>query len=187
MTAEPPSASIPDAGAFRIDRDGVWRHEDQEVTHPGVLANLYANLRAEGLEHYLQVGPRRIPVRVEDTPFVVTRLEPQGLADPTAYLSDGSREAIDPAGLWLGPRGTPYCLVKAGRFRARLSLAAWLQLAPLLSEAGTPGQVTLTLGSRRIVLGGVSEDPPDSGVAAPGGRPSACGPPLGGARTDREA
>jgi hypothetical protein len=145
-------ASRPEEGPFLIDRDGVWWHESQEVTHPGVLANLYENLRADGTEHYLQVGPRRIPVRVEDAPFVVTRLEPQGSADPTAYLSDGSHEGLDPAGLWLGPHGTPYCQVKAGRFRARLSLAAWLQLAPLLTEGEGPGEVALVLGPRRIPL-----------------------------------
>jgi hypothetical protein len=58
-------SSLP-PGTFRIDREGVWRHEGQEVTHPGVLRNLYANLRAEGGAHYLQVGPARIPVEVAD-------------------------------------------------------------------------------------------------------------------------
>jgi hypothetical protein len=152
MVAGSSGAPVPDGGAFRIDRDGVWRHEDEEVTHPGVLANLYANLRAEGPEHYLQVGPRRIPVRVDDAPFVVTRIEPRERADPIVYLSDGTSERLDPAGLWLGSRGTPYCWVKAGRFRARLSLAAWFQLAPLLTEGDAPGEVTLALGLRRIPL-----------------------------------
>jgi len=152
MVPDFPHAPAPDAGAFRIDREGVWRHEDQEVTHPGVLANLYANLRVEGPDHYLQVGPRRIPVQVEDAPFVVARIEPQGPAGPTVYLSDGTCESLDPAGLWLGPRATPYCRVKAGRFSARLSLAAWLQLAPLLTEGRTPDEVVLALGPRRIPL-----------------------------------
>ena len=56
-------------GTFGIDRDGVWRHEGQEVTHPGVLRNLYANLRVEGGAHYLQVGPARIPVDVADARY----------------------------------------------------------------------------------------------------------------------
>jgi hypothetical protein len=142
----------PGEGTFRIDREGTWWHEDQEITHPGVLANLYANLRADGDAHYLAVGPRRIPVRVDDAPFVVTRLEARAGADPVAYLSDGTHEGLDPAGLWLGSRGTPYCRVKAGRFRARLSLAAWFQLAPLLTEGEAPGQILVALGSRRIPI-----------------------------------
>jgi hypothetical protein len=87
------------AGTFRIDREGVWRHEGQEVTHPGVLRNLYANLRAEGRSHYLQVGPARIPVVVDDAPFVVMRVEPQCFTNDTnqiimIHLSDGTAEWV---------------------------------------------------------------------------------------------
>jgi uncharacterized protein len=141
-------------GTFRIDREGVWRHEGQEVTHPGVLQNLYANLRAEAGAHYLQVGPARIPVEVADAPFVVIRVEirPDAPESLWVHLSDGSEERLDPAALWLGPNGAPYCQVKDGRFRARFSMAAWLQLAGRVE--GEPGsdRVVLVLGNRRISL-----------------------------------
>lgn len=141
-------------GRFRIDRDGAWRHEGQEVTHPGVLRNLYANLRVD--DHgacYLQVGPSRIPVEVDDTPFVVVRVETAGGAGdapepPRLHLNDGTTEALVAEGLWLGARDTPYCRVKSGLFVARLSLAAWLQLAPLLEEGGAG--TTLRVGERRV-------------------------------------
>jgi hypothetical protein len=59
MTAAPSdAAAVPDtslSGAFRIDREGLWHHEGVEVTHPGVLRNLYANLRADGETHHLQL------------------------------------------------------------------------------------------------------------------------------------
>ena len=61
------------SGAFRIDRDGVWRHEGVEVTHPGVLRNLYLNLREDSEGYHLQAGPMRVPVEVEDAPFIVVR------------------------------------------------------------------------------------------------------------------
>ncbi len=147
-------------GTFRIDRDGVWRHEGQEVTHPGVLRNLYANLRADEHGHYLQVGPARVPVEVEDAPFVLTRVEivppSQGDRTPTlrGYLSDGTEETIDPAALWLGPGGTPYAPVKGGVFHARIALAAWLQLAERLEEEAGTGRPVLVLGGRRIRLRG---------------------------------
>jgi hypothetical protein len=141
-------------GTFRIDREGAWRHEGQEVSHPGVLRNLYANLRAEGDAHYLQVGPNRIPVTVEDAPFVVVRVEirPDAPGSLWLHLSDGSEEPLDPVALWLGPSGAPYGQVKGGRFRARFSLAAWLQLAERLE--GEPGgdRATLVLGNSRILL-----------------------------------
>lgn len=145
------------AGAFRIDREGAWRHEGQEVTHPGVLRNLYANLRAEGRRHYLQVGPARIPVAVDDAPFVVTRVETQCFQDDPKqiiriHLSDGTAEWLGGEAFWLGPRETPYCRVKSGRFVARLSVAAWLQLARFVEEGSGPGQTVLVLGDRRVPL-----------------------------------
>jgi len=141
------------AGAFRIDREGAWHHEGVEVTHPGVLRNLYANLRADGEAYHLQAGPLRVPVQVDDAPFVVVRTEP-GLDPGTVlvHLSDGSREHLDAGTLVLDRRGTPYCLVKDGRFRARLSVSAWLQLASDLGVDPGSGEPVLILGDRRIVL-----------------------------------
>lgn len=142
-------------GTFRIDREGAWRHEGQEVTHPGVVGNLYANLRVDEQGHYLQIGPARIPVQVDDAPFVVTRVQVPWPNTPVLlrlYLSDGSEEAVDPAGLWIGPNGAPYCRTKGGRFLARFSVAAWLQLAELVEEEPGTGRPVLVLGGRRIAL-----------------------------------
>lgn len=140
---------------FRIDRDGVWHHEGVEVTHPGVAANLYANLRRDAQGYYLALGAERIPVAVDDTPFVVTRLEVieagGGVVELRARLSDGTVEPLDPTSLWLDSRHTPYCTVKGGAYPARLSLAAWLQLAQRLDQAH-PEAAVLVLGGRRIRL-----------------------------------
>ncbi len=141
------------AGAFRIDREGAWHHEGVEVTHPGVLRNLYANLRADGETCHLQVGPRRVPVEVDDTPFVVVRAEPgPGPETLALHLSDGSRELLDPATLVLDRRGVPYCRVKGGGFRARFSVSAWLQLAGQVEADPGSGAPVLILGGRRIAL-----------------------------------
>jgi uncharacterized protein len=140
------------AGTFRIDRDGVWLHEGVEVTHPGVLRNLHANLRAEGESYFLQVGPSRIPVTVDDAPYVVLRLAVRPDGALHGQLTDGESEAIDPATLRLDARGVPYCRVKAGRFRARLSVAAWLQLAPYLEAEPGSDRSTLVLGGRRLPI-----------------------------------
>lgn len=144
---------VPAAGTFRIDREGAWRHEGLEVTHPGVLRNLFDNLRADGETHYLAVGPARIPVAVDDTPFVVVRIE--GEPDPgrpRAHLSDGSVEPLDVDTLELDSAAVPRSRVKGGRFRARLSIAAWLQLASMAEpDPGTEDPV-LIVGGRRVRL-----------------------------------
>lgn len=141
------------SGAFRIDREGAWRHEGVEVTHPGVLRNLYANLRVEGKSYHLQAGPVRVPVQVDDAPFVVVRAGLRaGSESAEAFLSDGSQEPLDLETLVLDRRGIPYCRVKGGRFPARLSVAAWLQLARKVEADPHSGEPALVLGSRRIPL-----------------------------------
>jgi hypothetical protein len=146
----PAGASL--SGAFRIDREGAWRHDEVEVTHPGVLRNLYANLRVDSTGHYLQAGPFRVPVQVDDAPFVVVRAE---TGDPRAvdiHLTDGSHEPLDPATLSLDQRGVPHCRVKNGQFGARFSVAAWLQLAGKLETDPASGAPVLVLGERRVPL-----------------------------------
>ena len=157
QTGERPDPSTPPPGTFRIDREGAWRHEGLEVTHPGVLRNLYANLRVEEDRHYLQVGPARIPVDVADAPFIVTRIEVRDVSGDMlgrlwGHLSDGSMEPLALESFWIGRRDTPYCRVKAGRVTARLTIAAWLQLVPFVDEGPGPGETTLVVGGQRVVL-----------------------------------
>jgi hypothetical protein len=135
----------------------VWRHEGHEVTHPGVLRNLFANLRVDADGHYLQVGPGRIPVEVDDAPFVVTRVDGPGARVEASipwqvHLTDGTVEALDPGSVWIGPHEAPYCRVKEGRFHARFSVAAWLQLARVVEEEPESGSPVLVVGARRLPL-----------------------------------
>ncbi len=144
-------------GTFRIDREGTWRHEGQEVTHEGVLRNLYANLRAEGDSHYLQVGLARIPVSVDDAPFVVNRIEVVSESCDAnhclrIYLTDGSAEWLSFETFWIGRGNIPYCRVKSGCFSARLSVSAWLQLAAFVEEGPDPGATILVIGSLRFPI-----------------------------------
>lgn len=135
---------------LRIGRDGSWYDDDQEVTHPGILANLWGNLRVDGQGHHLQIGPARVPVEVEDAPFVVIRVERHGDA-LRGVLNDGSAEILDPRTLRLGAAEVPYCRVKGGVFEARLDRAATYQLLQLVTaeEGATP---ELVLGSARYPL-----------------------------------
>ena len=80
---------------LRITRDGEWLHEGEEVTHPGILANLRENLKVDADGHYLVAGPARVPVELEDAPFVVLRVAVEG-DRLVATLNDLSREPLDP-------------------------------------------------------------------------------------------
>ena len=81
---------------LRIDRDGDWFHDGEEVSHEGILASLRQGLQIDPAGHFLQIGSVRVPVEVEDAPFVVVRFVAEGEAW-ALWLSDGSREALDPA------------------------------------------------------------------------------------------
>jgi len=146
--------SLPDPGwklpNLRVSRDGGWYDDDVEVTHPGVLANLQGNLRRDAQGYFIQTRVR-IPVVVEDVPWIVTRLERRGEA-LSVLLNDGTREEIDPVTLRVGAGDVPYCTVKDGEFEARFSRAAAFQLLALADYDETTGRGTLRLGRREIPL-----------------------------------
>lgn len=148
MATDPSTWTLP---RLRIDRDGLWYHEDQEVTHEGILATLREGLLRDDAGHYLQIGPARVPVEVDDAPFVVIRAEDDG--DGLAVtLNDGSREPLSPETLRLGPGEVPYASVKVGRFQARFNRAAAYQLLQRLVDDADSGSVALVLGPRRWVI-----------------------------------
>lgn len=136
----PDNWKLPD---LRIDRDGDWYDEGVQVTHPGILANLRGNLRRDGDGYFIQTRVR-IPVKVDDAPFVVTRVERRG-DELHAYLTDGADERLDPASLRLGADEVPYASVKQGAFDARFSRAAAWQLLQIADYDEASGTGTLRL------------------------------------------
>jgi hypothetical protein len=135
---------------LRVDRNGDWFDDDVEVTHPGVLANLRGNLRHDVQGYFIQTRVR-IPVEVEDVPWVVIRIEPRGQG-LHAWLNDGSEVDLDPAALRLGAGDIPYSPVKGGAFQARFSRAATFQLLGLAEYDERSGTGHLRLGGREYPL-----------------------------------
>jgi len=148
---EPSTWKLP---RLRIDAEGAWFHDDEEVTHPGILANLRDGLRSDDGGYYLPIGSVRVPVEVADAPFVILRVEPEG--DGLALtLNDLTREALAPETLRFSDRATPYCRVKGGQFEARLSRAAAYQLLQHVETSPEGGRASLVLGARRYALPGL--------------------------------
>jgi uncharacterized protein len=153
VTSPAPDPSTWKLPRLRIDRDGAWYHDDALVTHEGILANLRDNLRVDGDGHYLQVGPARVPVEVEDAPFVVLRVEREG-DGLTVTLNDLSREPLVLDTLRVDERGIPRCRVKAGRFAARFARAAAYQLLQHVEPGeGGAGPALVLAGRRHPVPG----------------------------------
>jgi len=135
---------------LRIDVDGDWFDDDVKITHAGILANLRSTLRHDAQGYFIQTRVR-IPVEVEDAPFVVARIERRG-ETLHAVLTDGTNADVDPATLRVGPDDVPYCAVKGGAFEARLSRAAAFQLLGLADYDESTGRGALRLGGRDYPL-----------------------------------
>jgi len=135
---------------LRVDIDGDWYDDDVQVTHPGILANLRTNIRKDAVGYFIQTRVR-IPVQVDDVPWVVTRVEPRA-GRLHAILNDASEEDVDPATIRLSRDGVPYCAVKGGAFEARLSRAAAFQLFALADYDEGSGRGVLRLGGPDVVL-----------------------------------
>jgi hypothetical protein len=135
---------------LRVDRDGDWYDGDVQVTHPGILANLRSSLRRDAAGYFIQTRVR-IPVAVDDVPWVVTRVEPRG-ERLHGHLNDGSQVDLDPVALRLGRDDVPYAPVKGGAFEARFSRAAAFQLLALAEYDERTGRGVLRLGARAVPL-----------------------------------
>jgi len=135
---------------LRIDVDGDWFDDDVAITHAGILANLRSILQHDAQGYFIQTRVR-IPVEVEDVPFVVSRIERRGEI-LHAFLSDGTDADVDPATLRVGPDDVPYCTVKNGAFEARLSRAAAFQLLAMADYDEATGRGVLRLGGREYPL-----------------------------------
>src|SRR3989442_38162 len=134
---------------LRIDRDGDWYGGDVQVTHPGILANLRGTLRKDGQGYCLQTRVR-IPVVVEDAPWVVTRVEPRA-ERLHVVLNDGSEADVDATTVRLGRGDAPYCRIE-GDVDARFNRAAAFQLLALAEYAEATRRRTCRLGHRPLPL-----------------------------------
>ena len=150
MATEDPAAMGWQLPKLRVDRNGDWFDDDVEITHAGILANLRSGLKRDAQGYYIQTRVR-IPVEVEDKPFVVSRIERHGEA-LHAILSEGTGTDVDPATVHVGRDDIPYCAVRNGAFEARLSRAAAFQLLALADYDETTGRGTLRLGGREYLL-----------------------------------
>jgi uncharacterized protein len=150
---EKPDAPLPSEWRLphlRVDVDGDWLDDDVAITHAGILANLRSLLKRDAQGYFIQTRVR-IPVEVEDVPFVVSRIERRGEI-LHAFLNDGTEAGVDPASLRVGSDDVPYCAVKGGAFEARLSRAAAFQLLAMADYDEATGRGALRLGGREYPL-----------------------------------
>jgi hypothetical protein len=143
---------------LRIDKDGRWFFQGEEITHRKTFL-LYARslTRDEAGRIILRVGREQCPVEVEDAPFVVTTVEfipfgPDGQEAIWLTLNDETREKLDPATLRIGPGNIPYCKVREGMFEARFSRNAYQLLVPHIQHDEKENRFFLSLNKTKYPL-----------------------------------
>jgi hypothetical protein len=143
---------------IRIDREGRFIHEGQEVRHEGLRRALFRWLDAEPDGRVvLRLDARRfayVDMDVDATPLVAraARQEGAGAGERVLLaLTDGAEEALDPSTLTVDDSGVLRARVRGGRLEARLDTSAVAALADSLSE--DEGRPVLTLAGERHLIG----------------------------------
>ncbi len=134
-----------------IDAEGRFLHRGEPITHARTLEVLWSSLeRAADGRYLVHVGRESAYVDLEDAPYAVRGISAvAGGSAPVLHLSDGSREALDPATLAVDAAGVLRCRVKGGH-RARFTRAGQIALGLALDEDPPgSGRYALTIGGRR--------------------------------------
>jgi hypothetical protein len=132
-----------EGGAIRIDGQGAWFAGPLQIVHPAVLDLLKQSLKPAGPGWEVRFRGQARRVEVEDTPFFITGVRPEGEGRYTVTIDDGTREELDPSTLHRDARGFK-ARIKGGLFPARLTRTGYIDLAHLLVE-GPKGRLTLPL------------------------------------------
>jgi len=139
------------SGKIKFGRDGRWYCDDEPIPNAAICRLYSRALRVlpDGRAR-LELGEDKADVIVEDTPWVVTSVEGDPVAGFTLVLNDGSREALDTAGLVVGGEHVLYARVKRDH-RARFLRPAYYTLMRHL-ESGPGGEPVLLVGGRRVAI-----------------------------------
>ena len=125
-----------------IDKNGKWFHKGIEMIHKAIVNEFYRSLTLDSCGEYLIVrGMEKCFVEVEDTPFIVTRVEfgntgESGDEQLILSLIDDTRENLDPKTLSVGADNVLYCRIKNNSFKARFNRASYYQIASRIKEEG---------------------------------------------------
>lgn len=150
-----------ESGKISIRRDGNWYSDDERIDNPRISLLFSRSIkRAPDGSYYLEVGDERVPITVEDTPYVVKTLEDDELGGFVMVLNDDTCEPLDPAALAVGPDHVLYARVKGGEARARFLRSAYYHLSDCF-EADAAGHFYVNLRGHRHPLptapGGASD------------------------------
>lgn len=136
---------------IRIDKEGTWYYQDNEIVNPLVLDFFCCALEQDEDGRYLIVLDKEICyLEVEDTPFVVTSLRGESDTGLSLLLNTGSVYELDPETLSIGDGNVMYCRLPSG-MKVRFSRAAYYMLAHVMEE-NEKGDIILKIGEKAYCI-----------------------------------
>lgn len=119
-----------ESGRISFRRDGNWYTSDERIDNQRIALLFSKSIRRDHHGNfYLQVAEERAPITVEDTPYVVKKVEEDDAKGFVITTNDDVREPLDPATLKIGDHDVLYCKVKGRAHRARFLRTAYYHLA----------------------------------------------------------
>lgn len=144
---------------IRVDAEGVWTYEGREIFRKDILDLFYERLRlnADGV-YGLKWEGRFHALEVQDTPFVITRVDRR--IDPETQREVieltlrhlDRKEILDPRTLWVGRENVLYCRIRDGAFPARFSRPAYYQIAQWIQEDPENGRFFIECDGKRFPI-----------------------------------
>jgi len=138
---------------IRLDREGRFWHEGEEIRHAGLRRALLRWMdRLDDGRPILRLDEHRYAyVDVEDTPLLAVSARWDG-DRVLLTLNDRSEEELAYASLRVGEGDALYCMVRGGRLEARLTTAAQQVVAERIAE-GEGGVFALAAAGERWEIG----------------------------------
>jgi len=140
------------SGRISFRKDGRWFCDGEEILNRAIT-RLYSRamqVRPDGSAK-LELGEDRADVDIEDTPWVVTRIDGDPASGFTLTLNDETTEPLALASLRVGAGNVLYCRIKDGRYDARVLRPAYYDLIRH-AEPAADGRVVLAAGGSEVVL-----------------------------------
>jgi len=125
------------SSVIRFGRDGRWYADGEVIPNPKI-SRLFSQhvVRQPDGSYRIEIDWDKAAIEVEDTPYVVRRVDRTEAGGFAVELNDESREPLDLGSLEISRENVLYCRVKNGEERARFLRPAYYQLAPYMHESG---------------------------------------------------
>jgi hypothetical protein len=88
---------------LKLTSSGIWLADGKEISHEPTRKLFARSLKRQGAGYMIQVGRESKPVEVEDTAYFIHRVDGNPAEGFEAWLSDDTREKLDPATLRYRP------------------------------------------------------------------------------------